>query len=79
MPGPNHAVALASHEYFEWIAALLQRLLVKQGVPDDDIPQRPAEPVIPVADPEHDSDLDELRRILNDNPALRQAIKTNDI
>jgi len=72
-------VALNQHDYYEWLAALLQRLCKQQGVPDIDIPQRPAEPSLPELPSEHDSDLDELRRILTDNPALRQAIKTGDI
>lgn len=72
-------VALNQHDYFEWIAALLQRLCKQQGVPDADIPVRPAEPATPEPPSDHDSDLDELRRILDDNPALRQAIKTGDI
>lgn len=72
-------VALAQHDYFEWLAALLVRLCKQQGVQDADIPVRPAEPAAPEPPSDHDSDLDELKRILDANPALRQGIKTGDI
>lgn len=70
--------ALPPHVHYDWIADLLVCLCKQQGVPDANIPVRPI-PVEPEPPADANSDVDELRRILADNPALRQAIKTDDI
>lgn len=62
-----------------FLAALLAhlRVLVAKGHGTESLPDLPdqCEPAPP---PERDSDLDELRRILRDNPALVTGIRTGD-
>lgn len=62
-----------------WVAhvVVLLRLLVEKELGTAALPVLPAV-LLPPPPPEHDSDLDELRRILADNPALIQGIRTGD-
>lgn len=68
---------LPVHRVMPYLCDLLRLLCVKMGVIEADLPAVPSflEPPPP---PEHDSDLDELGRILKENPALVIAIKTGD-
>lgn len=62
-----------------WCAALLShiRVLIEKNHGTGSLPDLPSQSE-PAPPPEHDSDLDELRRILRDNPALVTGIRTGD-